>query len=200
MFLKNPPNISLAFFLLTLSWGQNVENKSVFKMNLTKLLNAYILNSMLNTEKNNELFLYYCISLKHMNAWNRYFHDTDSKVCIVRNSEPKRTEISRSADRSRTQVMCHNMPVNSTSSLSNWQMGEGSQRYVELTSCSYSKKIWKFLSLLRIGWDDSLCRKTSCTWTVFLNTARYSLQRKQHKWDNTSWSCGTVGQNDRCFV
>lgn len=73
--------------------------------------------------------------------------------------------------------MCHNLPVNSTSSLSNWHVGGGSQHYVELTSWSYSKKIWKFLSLLNIGWDESLCRKTSCTWTVFLKTARYSLKK-----------------------
>lgn len=44
-----------------------------------------------------------------------------------------------------------------------------------LTSWSYSRNIWKFLSLLKTGWEESLCRKTSCTWTVFLNTARYSL-------------------------
>lgn len=69
-------------------------------------------------------------------------------------------------------------PVNSTSSLVNWQPRKGSQHYEELTSWSYSKKIWKFLSLLKTGWEDNLCRKTSCTWTVFLNTARYSLKRQ----------------------
>lgn len=86
--------------------------------------------------------------------------------------------------------MCHNLPVTSTSSLSNWQVGQGSQHYVELTSWSYSRKIWKFLSVLKIGWEDSLCRKTSWTCTVFLNTARYSLKRKQHikQWDNASFS------------
>lgn len=51
-------------------------------MNLIKLLNAY--NLMINTEKNNDLFLYYCMSHKHINAWNRYFHNTDCKVYIVK--------------------------------------------------------------------------------------------------------------------
>lgn len=78
------------------------------------------------------------------------------------------------------QTMCHMPPVNLTSLLFNWQLRGGSQRYVKLTSWSYSKKIWKFLSLLKTGWEDNLCRNTSCTWTVFLNTARYSLQRKDH--------------------
>lgn len=78
--------------------------------------------------------------------------------------------------------MCHMSLVNLTSLLSNWQVGRGSQSYVKLTSWSYSKKIWKFLSLLKTGCEDNLCRKISCTWTVFLNTARYSLQRKQDQW------------------
>lgn len=46
----------------------------------------------------------------------------------------------------------------------------------KLTSCSYSKNIWKFLSLLKMGWEVSLWRKTSWTCTVFLKTARYSLK------------------------
>lgn len=95
--------------------------------------------------------------------------------------------------------MCHRSPVNSTSSLSNWQLRKGSQHYEELTSWSYSKKIWKFLSLLKMGWEDNLCRKTSCTWTVFLNTARYSLKIKQdntHYTDNT----GRIQYNIWCFV
>lgn len=78
--------------------------------------------------------------------------------------------------------MCHTSLVNFTSLLSNWQVGRGSQSYVKLTSWSYSKKIWKFLSLLKTGCEDNLCRKISCTWTVFLNTARYSLQRKEDRW------------------
>lgn len=92
----------------------------------------------------------------------------------------KTSQISKTADHSRMEAVCHKAPVNSTSSLSNWLLRKGSQHYGELTSWSYSKKIWKFLSLLKTGWEDSLCRKTSCTWTVFLNTARYSLERKQH--------------------
>lgn len=92
------------------------------------------------------------------------------------------------------QTMCHMPPVNLTSLLSNWQLGRGSQCYVKLTSWSYSKKIWKFLSLLKTGWEDNLCRNTSCTWTVFLNTARYSLKRKDHyesfhvKFNNNKYS------------
>ena len=58
-------------------------------------------------------------------------------------------------------------------------------------TCSYSRKTWRFLSFLRLGWLASLCRKTwkksilemyylkvrsdtSCWATVFLNVARYS--------------------------
>ena len=48
---------------------------------------------------------------------------------------------------------------------------------MELTSWSYSRNIWKFLSLLRTGWEDRRWRKISCTCTVFLNTARYSLKK-----------------------
>ena len=47
-----------------------------------------------------------------------------------------------------------------------------------LTSWSYSKKTWKLRSLLRTGWEESRWRKTSCEDTVFLKTARYSLQYK----------------------
>ena len=62
-----------------------------------------------------------------------------------------------------------------------------------LSTCSYSRKTWRFLSFLRLGWLASLCRKTwkqlildictyvflkgsetSCWATVFLNVARYS--------------------------
>lgn len=154
------------------------------QINLIKLLNTYNLNYMFNTEKNDELFLYYCMSHKRINAWNRYFHNTDCKVYIVKLSCQKlwdywdKQKCWSQQDTSHVPQFASKL---STSSPPNWQMGEGSQHYVELTSCSYSKKIWKFLSLLKIGWDDSLCRKTSCTWTVFLNTARYSLKRKHMK-------------------
>lgn len=53
-----------------------------------------------------------------------------------------------------------------------------------LTSWSYSRKIWKFLSLLKTGWEESRCRKISCTWTVFLKTARYSLEG-EHRCQST---------------
>lgn len=53
---------------------------------------------------------------------------------------------------------------------------ERETRKKNLTSWSYSRKTWKLRSLLSTGWEAIRCRKISCDETVFLKTARYSLQ------------------------
>ena len=74
--------------------------------------------------------------------------------------------------------LSYSYPLCSTGNTTNLQHYYRTKPLSVLTSWSYSKKTLKLGSILRLGWEASRARKTSCMATVFLNVAKYSLHRR----------------------